>query len=207
MKLRTSFLLSLAAIAGAIIFVTACDSPGRLASKIEGTWSGMPQRITTDQPGEATYMPMYTFERDNSRPEGRIVLAAEVSVMLPVDAPVDSLGAAPISATANAQATVSGIWTATDDDEIKIAFDPTTLVITMNPELTYSVADVFTSTDTDESVKPSAAVMRAFSEQIRRDMNTVIAAHYELDDIEFRSDNMLTCELQKRHITLSRVTE
>lgn len=196
--------LSLLSVVAAVAFTTACESPTRLASKIEGTWSTSPQRFDKEIVGQGTYTPVFQFTRSDRRPEGSVVISAQLSVTMPVNAPVDSLGAAPVSATAAGLATISGIWTADDDDELKIALDPSTLDITMDPDVQFAIADVFTDYDTDSISKVSPQVMRAFAEEARRGMTDVISRINELDDIDFQSDAMFTAKLNGTKLTFAR---
>lgn len=207
MKIRTSVSVCFLAIVGSIAFITSCESPERLASRLEGAWSGVPERFDKEIVGDGTYTPVYEFTRPDKRPEGNVTLAAQVSVTMPVNAPVDSLGTSPVSATAAAMATVSGIWIADDDDEVKIAFDPSTLTITMDPDVQFEIADLFTSYDTDSVATVPTPVMKSFQEQIRKGMNDVISHINEFEDVNFKGEAMMTCKIQKRRLTLSRTAE
>lgn len=206
MKIQTSFAISILSIIGALTFITACESPARLASKVEGSWSSVPQRFDKETVGDGTYTPIYEFTRADKRPEGDLILSAQVSVTMPVNAPTDSLGQTPVSATAAALATVRGIWIADDEDDIKIALDPSTLTVTMDPDVQFEIADLFTSYDTDSVATVPTPVMKSFQEQIRKGMNDVIARTTELKDIDFKGDAMMTCKIDREKYTLSRST-
>lgn len=204
MKLKTSFALSILSIAATILFTTACESPSRLASKIEGLWSGTSERFDKQIVSDGTYTPVYEFSRSDRRPDGVVTLSAQVSVTMPINSQVSAEGTAPVSATAAALATVSGTWFADDDDELKIAFDPSTLTVTMDPDLQFAIADVYTNFDTDSVATVPAPVMKAFSEQIRRGMNDVISKVHEFDDIHFNTDDMMTAKVAKTRRTFTR---
>lgn len=183
---------------------TACDSSSRLASKIEGVWSGTSERFDKQIVGDGTYTPVYEFVRTDKKPDGSVTLSAQVSVTMPINSQVNAEGTAPVSATAAALATVSGTWFADDDDEIKIAFDPSTLTVTMDPDVQFAIADVYTSFDTDSVATVPAPVMKSFSEQVRRGMNDVISKVNEFDDIHFNSDSMMSAKIAKTRRTFAR---
>lgn len=204
MNIKYSMALSVLTVAAAVTFSTACESPTRLASKLEGTWSTSPQRFDKEIVGQGTYIPVLEFSREDKRPEGTVIISTQLSVTMPVNAPVDSMGAAPVSATAAGLATISGVWTADDDDQVKIALDPSTLDITMDPDVQFAIADVFTDYDTDSVSRVSPQVMRAFAEEARKGMTDVISRLNELDDIDFQSDVMFTAKLNETRLTFAR---
>lgn len=204
MNIKLSMAISVLSVAAAVAFSTACESPTRLASRIDGTWSTSPEKFNKEVVGQGTYIPVLEFSRPDKRPEGAVILTAQLSITMPVNAPLDSMGAAPVSATAAGMATISGIWTANDDDEVKIALDPATLDITMDPDVQFAIADVFTDYDTDSVSAVSPQVMRAFAEQARQGMTDVIAHFNELDDIKFQSDAMFTAKLNSRRLTFAK---
>lgn len=204
MKFKTSVVLTSLAVAGTILFTTACESPSRLAAKIEGIWSGTSERFDKQVVGDGTYTPVYEFSRSDNRPEGTVTLSAQVSVTMPINSQVNAEGTAPVSATAAALATVSGYWIADDEDEIKIAFDASTLTITMDPDVQFAIADVYTSFDTDSVATVPAPVMKAFREQVSRGMNDVISRTHEFDDIRFPADAIMTTKIGKTRQTFAR---
>lgn len=204
MKFKTSVVWTALAVAATMLYVTACDSPSHLASKIEGAWSGTSERFDKRIVGDGTYTPVYEFSRPDNRPDGTVSMTAQVSVTMPINSQVNAEGTAPVSATAAAVATVSGVWTATDEDEVKIAFDPSTLTVTMDPDVQFAIADVYTTFDTDSTATVSAQVMKAFREQVIRGMDEVISRVDEFDDIHFNSDAMMTTKVGKTRRTFAR---
>ena len=204
MKFKTSVVLTSLVVAGTILFTTACESPSRLASKIEGIWSGSSERFDKQVVGDGTYTPVYEFSRSDNRPEGTVTLSAQVSITMPINSQVNAEGTAPVSATAAALATVSGYWIADDEDEVKIAFDASTLAITMDPDVQIAIADVYTAFDTDSVATVPAPVMKAFREQVNRGMNAVISRTHEFDDIRFPADAIMTAKVGKTRQTFAR---
>ncbi len=204
MKKYVIFTLLAVMVVGTICVITACDSPARLASKIEGSWTGVPTHFNKKEVSLGTFTPTLEFSRQGTTTSGTVLLSAPCAVTMPINSPVDPMGLDLVSATATGLVTVSGIWTAHDDDEVSIAFDPASLVVTMDPEVQFEVVNVMTATDIPQSGPVSAAVMNSFRQQIKRGMNYVIAHASQLDDISFPSSSILHCEINDRHLTFSR---
>lgn len=204
MKFKTSAILTALVVVATLGYVTACDFPSRLASKIAGTWSGTSVRFDKKAVGDGTYTPVYEFTRAGASNEGSVTMTAQVSVTLPINSQINAEGTAPVSATAAAVATVSGVWHADDEDEIKIAFDPATLKVDVDPDIQFAIADVFTDFDTDSVATVTPRIMKAFSDQVSRGMNDVITQTHEFDDIHFTSDNMMTAKIHKTRQTFVR---
>lgn len=204
MKFKTSAILTALAVIATLGYVTACDSTSRLASKIEGAWSGTSVRFDKKVVGDATYTPVYEFTRAGAANEGTVIMTAQVAITLPINSQVNAEGTAPVSATAAAVATVNGVWHADDEDEIKLAFDPATLKVDVDPDIQFAIANVMTNYDTDSVATVSPQVMKAFRDQVVRGMNDVITKTHEFDDIHFTSDDMMTAKIHKTRQTFVR---
>lgn len=204
MKFKTSAILTTIAVVATLGYVTACDSSSRLASKISGTWSGTSVRFDKKTVSDGTYTPVYEFTQVGKDAEGTVKMTAQVAVTLPINSQVDAEGTAPVSATAAAVATVSGVWHADDEDEIKLAFDPATLKVDVDPDVQFAIASVLTNYDTDSTATVSPQVMKAFRDQVTRGMNEVITKTHEFDDIHFTSDNIMTAKIHKNRQTFVR---
>lgn len=204
MKFRTSVVMTALAVMGTMLYVTSCESPSRLASKIDGTWSGTSVRFDKKTVSDGTYTPIYEFSRIGNSTEGTVTMTAQVAVTMPINSQVDAQGSAPVSATAAAVATVSGIWHADDDDEVKVAFDPATLKVEVDPDIQFEIASIYTNFDTDSTATVSPQVIKAFRDQTSRGMNEVISATHEFDDIHFTSDSMMTAKIAKKRQTFIR---
>lgn len=184
--------------------VTACDTASSLASKVDGAWSGAPIRFDRKTAVDGEFTPTFEFARPDGGTKGDVTLAAAVEVTMPVNAPIDSVGTTAVSATATALATVRGTWMADDGDELKLYFDPATLTVTMDPDVQFEIADVWTSSDVPEASRLPAPVMKAFQRQIRDGMMRAVTRLDEIDDIKFH-ENLMTCEYLDGNRTLSRV--
>lgn len=189
----------------AVSTFTSCDSPGRLASRVAGEWSGAPMRVDRKLANEMTLIPVFRFQ-PGSKKGGEVTLLARVSVMMPVNAPIDSTGVTAVSATASGLATVRGTWRATDDDEIDLAFDPATIDVTMDPDVEFELADVWTSNDVPTTRTVSEAVRKAFVKQMSEGFSTTVRALGEIDDIRLSKPyDQMSCKFLKHRQTLKRL--
>ena len=191
---------------GACVALTACDGGSSLAKKIEGEWSGNSMRVDRKLADEMTMTPVFRFERQGSATRGVLTLVAQLSVMMPVNAPIDSAGTSAVSATAAGLASVRGTWRATDDDDIDLTFDMSTLDITMDPDVEFELADVWTATDTPTTRTVAEPVRRAFIKQMHDGMNGTLSRLNEIDDIRFNKEaNSLSCKFLKQKQNLTKV--
>ncbi|MDE6514267.1 MAG: hypothetical protein K2L05_08805 [Muribaculaceae bacterium] len=183
--------------------LTACDGAASLGRKIEGEWSGTPMRVDRKLADEMTMTPTFRFAKG-----GELTVVAQLAVMMPVNAPIDSLGTSAVSATAAGMATVRGTWRATDDDDIDLTFDMSTLDITMDPDVEFELANVWTASDTPSTRTVSEPVRRAFIKQMTEGMTNTLRKLDDLDDVRVdKSGTFMTAKFLKTKQTLSRVAQ
>lgn len=194
---------ALALLAG-VVGLTSCRNASSLAKEINGDWSGTPVRFAKKTMVDGSFTPVFRFEQNGSQAGGNLELSAQISVTLPVNAPIDSAGTTAVSATAAGLATVRGSWVATDDDEVKLTFDMATLNIDIDPDVQFELADIWTSTDVPTVRTVSDAVTRTFLKEMNLGMTTALQKMDELDDIKIQ-DNLMKCEFLDSHQTLNRV--
>lgn len=201
--------LSMIALVAALAALSGCETPGRLSRRVEGQWSGVPMNFDKKTMIDGEFTPTFRFERiDGVRNGGNFTMTAMVNVTMPVDAPIDSLGTTPVSASASGLATVSGTWVADDTDDLDLIYDLTTLVVNMDPDVQFEYANIWTSGDLPASSKVPVAVRRAFEKQMTDGLTASIDEIDDLDDISFNKDEtMMNCKLDDRKQTLTRIYE
>lgn len=150
-------MLVTAASTGVLLGLTACESPSKLASDIEGTWSGAPETLIDNTASSATITETYTFMRDETTNGGIVVRSGLVSVT----GQVNGTGAflEPFSMTAGATAMISGSWEATSDDEICFTWNDSSLVVKVDPQALTLSTNILSGEDaaTVDSMKPQLA--------------------------------------------------
>lgn len=193
----------IAAVASFAVFA-GCQTASMLSKKAEGDWSGNSLRFSkkTDVNGEFT--PIFRFVRNGNTNGGDLELSAQLAVMMPVNALIDSIGTSAVSATAAGLATVRGTWIVSDDNEIDLHFDLSTLVINMDPDVQFELANIWTSTDVPTERTVPDAVKKAFVKQMTDAMTYTLRQLDDLDDVSVKN-NLMTAKFLGQKQTLSRL--
>ncbi len=177
------------AMALAAVSLTGCNEAERLASQVEGTWSSTPQMLVNDAGSQATMVETITFERDSARTGGPVVIVGMVSStgsMTGSDALVQ-----PFEIAASAKSTVTGRWTAIDDDEIMLALDVANMSVAVDPSglvISSNVLDGATQSN-PEALKPQFASM--VEAALRRQLLARYTSMTKLDDVKVKDNGSL----------------
>lgn len=177
------------AMALAAVSLTGCNEAERLASQVEGTWSSTPQMLVNDAGSQATMVETITFERDSARTGGPVVIVWMVSStgsMTGSDALVQ-----PFEIAASAKSTVTGRWTAIDDDEIMLALDVANMSVAVDPSglvISSNVLDGATQSN-PEALKPQFASM--VEAALRRQLLARYTSMTKLDDVKVKDNGSL----------------
>lgn len=195
-----------AAVAG-VAMLASCDSPSRLASHIEGEWTGASERITDTDLSYVSMIPDYEFIRnaDNDRTEGTVNLTAQLDTSLPADGfPMDSIGETPVSFSVAAVVTASGTWKAIDDDEIIISFAPSTVIASVDSKAVCEYTSPLMSTDRAQTMELPKPVIDTISRQLTTTMTNYVGRVTAIDDIEIKG-TFMKCEIGKRDYTFTKM--
>lgn len=177
------------AMALAAVSLTGCNEAERLASQVEGTWSSTPQMLVNDAGSQATLVETITFERDSAKTGGPVVIVGMVSStgsMTGSDALVQ-----PFEIAASAKSTVTGRWTAVDDDEIMLALDVANMSVAVDPSglvISGNVLDGATQSN-PEALKPQFASM--VEAALRRQLLARYTSMTKLDDVKVKDNGSL----------------
>lgn len=182
--------------------IQSCSESARLAGKVEGSWSGAPERLADNQSGSATVVESFTFMPNEAiKHGGNISISSMVSVTGAIDA---SQGVEqPFSLSAAASATVSGTWQAIDDDEIAFNIDISTLNVDVDPEavaLSMNMLSSNTSAATD-SLKPQVA--QHVKNLVTIALQNKYMAFKHIDDVKLKG-NTLKYEIADHDYVMSR---
>lgn len=189
-----------------IASLVGCKTSGRLAQEIEGDWSGTPIQFNKKLMINGSYTPVVRFERNGEQAGGAVEFSAQLSVTMPVNAPIDSAGTTAVSATAAGLATVRGRWEVHDADEVKLTFDMSTLVVDMDPDVQFELANIWTSGDAPLTQRVSDAATKAFVKQMTEGITAELEKLDEIDDIRIK-ENLMRCEFLDKERTFNRVFE
>lgn len=202
---RFNYLLMAAAVAGAL---ASCESPARLASQLEGQWSGTTERLTDTNLSYVSMTPAYEFVRNDGanadRAAGTVTLTAQIDTQMPADGfPVDSLGEEPVSFSVAAVVTVNGTWKAVDDDEILVHFSTSDILTSVDSKAVCEYTSPMSATDRAQTVELPKSALDAIGRQITSTVSHYASSISEIDDIKIK-DNFMKCEIDHRKSTFTR---
>ncbi|MCM1348102.1 MAG: hypothetical protein NC338_01705 [Firmicutes bacterium] len=189
--------LFLGFLALATLTFSGCNEADRLASKVAGTWSSTPQMLVNDAGSQATIVESVTFERDSDKAGGTVVFTGMISctgAMTGSDAVVQ-----PFEMAASARSTVTGQWTAVDDDEIMLSLDIDKMTVDVDPSALVISGNVLSgSTESNpETLKPQMAAM--VQAALRRQLVARYTSMNRLDDVDLKDkDTVLKFEVGKK---------
>lgn len=178
----------------AILSFASCESSSKLAKDLQGSWSGAPEKLIANQESQSSYMPVLTFVKTDTS-KGDIMITTTMSLS-------DTAGSATISAAG--QSSISGTWTATDDDEIYVNLNPASLSVSVAPDGVTMSADALTgvSTVTTDSLKASMipAIQARMTSAIQHQMLSIT----KIDDIKIKN-GIMTCEINDKDLSFHTV--
>lgn len=194
--------------------IVSCDKNAKLASEIEGVWSGNATVISKDSHKEKqdnnakplgakvnSITPSFTFTPDASvKNGGKLTFSGVYSVNQAVSSQSVDV---PFEATANVRATGQGTWTAKDDDEIIVMMDASTISTTVDSAsvaLGYAVLTdkpVAELESLKEQILPN--ITTSFSAEVKKNVTSI----HKLDDIKIKG-SVMTLEIGKTDFTLNK---
>ncbi len=193
-------IFNLLAFAAVTLGFCVCESPSKLAGAIEGTWSGAPKTLSNQTDGIITGVDSYVFTK-TAPTEGVVVVSTMLSLNEAL--PGDSSIIQPISLTAAAKATAQGSWVATDDDEISLTIDPTTIEISIDPQAVVLETSLLNGEDEDVASTLKPDVVERVKKQIARIVTVKYLDLKHFDDIKIK-DGRMKYEVGKEHFIMSR---
>lgn len=188
----------LIAAAGLAIGLSSCHEEAKLASQLEGSWSGAPERFTTMDVATSTMTPTYTFELgEGDATGGTVTIAAMVNALMPVNTPSDGV-ILPFEVTASAIGTLEGTWRVTDDDHVALNINVNTLNVNINPDNITTANDALD----DTTLSYWQTNKESFTENLKRNLTTSLQMRFmalrELDDVKIKN-NVLEYEYMDTH--------
>lgn len=184
-----------------MVCLVACDT----TPNVEGTWIGAPVRIDSASSADvlgpvADCQVASTFNFVASdKSNGTVNITSDITMLDAVDAPVDS-PIATYEISVSATASISGTYTFTDDDDMVLTLDYSTLTVHLDPEaITYN-QNLLDNTQAPaiDSLRPILAdrYRKAITSQIRADY----AKYQHMEDVKI-NNSILTCEVDDRDMS------
>ena len=168
----------------AAIGLSSCDEAKRLASDIEGVWSGAPERLVDNQSATASIIPTLEFIRTDTDKSGTVTYSALINVTDPM-APSAAV-TQPYSMSASATAVITGTWQAVSDDDVVITWDDKSLNVRVDPKAVVLTSNQITGTEAPviDSIKPRLA--ESLQTQIAQAVEVKVLPMRKLDDVKVR---------------------
>lgn len=183
-----TYFLSVMAASLAGIMMTSCESASKLSNDIQGSWSGAPERLIAGNSTPSSYIPVLTFTKTGNT-EGNVNINASISLSESSD------NGASISAAG--QSTISGTWTATDDDEIYVNLDPTTLNVIVDPDAVTMSSNNITGVNDVATDTLKTAMIPAIKEHMTSAIRYHLLNMGKIDDIKIKN-GIMTCEIGEK---------
>jgi len=172
----------------------SCNEKARLASEVEGTWSGAPTVLDNVTTGDYSIIDTFTFQCDSTDEGGKIYISSMLNGTIAYTHPTYSLNQ-PISADVSGSAMISGSWKAIDDDEIAVIIDPASLTVNINPVEMILTSDILTQKTENNPEDMPAAVSLQAKTGFERALRPYYSRINHLDDVKVKDGTVLKFEI------------
>lgn len=193
----------------AALALVSCNDNARLASEVQGAWTGTPENFTDNSVVTATILETFDFVSDGTviakgSHGGSVVIVGMITASTQVVA--DAGLVEPLSLTATAKSTISGTWTVIDDDEIALSLNLQSLAVDVDPSTLVVEGNVLNGNDTPkiDSIRPSVAATIGAS--MKRALENRYASFRHLDDVKVKGP-LLKFEIGKMDCVFTRQGE
>lgn len=195
-------ILAVSAIALALAS-TACSHH----TDINGAWTSTPTRIADDiaVASEATSVLSIDFNAPKGAKSGTVTISTVIDATQPVQGGTLAGFAEPYEVSVAATASISGRWSYedSDDDDILLFLDNSTLQVNVDPNgVTYS-QNLLTSAQQPMVDSLTNVTVERWRSAIRNAATKQFFEFTKLDDVKIVND-ILSCEVGKRDLTFHR---
>lgn len=192
--MKKAVLLSLVAA----VAMVSCDSKGRLAENVEGSWTSTPEQLQNTPGTQSTLVRVLDFKRTQGTSEGTVTVKALITVDNVVGG--DAQPAAPMSVTASGVATINGHYQAKDDDDLLVSLDYTTMNVSVDPQGVMLSVNPLSQTETPDVEKLKPAAVQLATQQVTRAAQSAFSNMSEIEDIKINK-SMMSCEIGHKDLT------
>ncbi|MDE5829900.1 MAG: hypothetical protein K2H48_07950 [Duncaniella sp.] len=192
-------------LAGAAVVLgltmVSCDTATSLAKDLNGTWAGGVDRILGDALNSDVFS-TYTFTYDaaSAMAGGNIVINATLAGNYNDNVVV---GETPsnVSVTVAGTSSISGTWTAIDDDEIVITLNPSTLKVSLDPAAQTLTSSAVLTAEAIDTLKPNLLSM--IKDRMAYDLRIKYSSPIHMDDVKVKGGKTLEYEVNDIDYTLT----
>ncbi|MCM1484422.1 MAG: hypothetical protein NC043_08795 [Muribaculaceae bacterium] len=193
--------IALAVTAVFALALCSCNEAGKLASAVEGTWSGAPVRLIDESASSAMIIDNMILTVDSTGRGGELIMSGLITTTAQLQGTQAVMQ--PFSMSASAKSTATGSWTAVSEDEINVNINPATIAVTVDPQAIELTANLLTGSTTPEpeTLKPQLA--QSIQSQLSGALQLRYAGMKHFDDVKVKG-NVMKLEVNDAEYTFSR---
>ncbi|MCM1520951.1 MAG: hypothetical protein NC098_09210 [Lachnoclostridium sp.] len=199
------YLLCLGLSVLAIVGLTSCDEASRLAKNICGAWTGTPVGIAGNTL-QSTAIETFTFTLDEAAKDARSGNLTITSVITSQSTfGGDAVAGLPaVNLSIASTGSITGTWTAIDDDEISVSLDPRSLLVNVDPDAVELSSGMFTADmgSQIDSLRPQ--LTNAVRMELMNDLATRYSSFNHFDDVKVKKGALLKFEIGPTDYVLTR---
>ena len=189
------------ALAAASLLFSSCDNKEKLSKALNGVWAGAPEQITDTGAAKASMIRSFEFTPTGNSGEGNVTMTVFITVENTMPAS-DSI-VTPLTITATGSATLTGVYQATDDDEIKVNLDASLPTVDVDPDAVQLNYNVLTDASASNVTALKSGAEILVRQQVSHAAQKVFSDLTEIDDIKI-SRNLMSCETNHKDLTFRR---
>lgn len=188
-------------LAAASLLLSSCDNKEKLSKALTGVWAGAPEQIADTGAAKASMIRSFEFTPTGNSGEGNVTMTVFITVENTMPAS-DSI-VTPLTITATGSATLTGVYQATDDDEIKVNLDASLPTIDVDPDAVQLNYNVLTDASASNVTALKSGAEILVRQQISHAAQKIFSDLSEIDDIKI-SRNLMSCEINNKDLTFRR---
>lgn len=198
--MKKMIMMSVALAAASLLF-SSCDNKEKLSKALNGVWAGAPEQITDTGAAKASMIRSFEFTPTGNSGEGNVTMTVFITVENTMPAS-DSI-VTPLTITATGSATLTGVYQATNDDEIKVNLDASLPTVDVDPDAVQLNYNVLTDASASNVTALKSGAEILVRQQVSHAAQKVFSDLTEIDDIKI-SRNLMSCEINHKDLTFRR---
>lgn len=189
------------------IIMNSCDSKAEMAKNLEGTWASnvVPVEIPNTLSATALYMMNFTPQNGVADPvKGDFKTSVLINVV--TMAPQSDLIVQPYSVSASAIASIDGTWKATEDDEVMLSLDPSTIKVKVDPSDVVLSDNILSGENEASADTISTVLAQHVKNLVTNTYRRKFLMFNKIEDIKIKKNEM-KCEINDRDYMFSRQSD
>ncbi len=190
----------------AVVALTSCDGASKLGKEIDGSWTGTPVPMAGNV-FTSTVEDTYSFSTDaNDSKTGSVTISSVITAQSTFDGSLNGILPG-MTYTCPATSTVSGTWTAVDDDDLNLSLDLATLTVNVDPDAATTAFNQFTGAGETSTDSLMPQLIDAIRLELTSDLKARFSGFRNLTDVEVKNGKTLEFEIGETDYNLTRAGE